>query len=59
MSDTLSINAPRYLTPAELDRLSEVLAKHPERASANAVRLLLLTGARRGEVLGSTWISST
>jgi integrase len=45
----------RYLTPAEIARLSEVLANHPEKASANAVRLLLLTGARRSEVLGATW----
>ena len=45
----------RYLTPAEITRLSAVLLAHPERASANAVRLLLLTGARRGEVLSATW----
>ncbi len=31
------------------------LAEHPSRSSADAVRLLLLTGARRGEVLGATW----
>jgi integrase len=45
----------RFLTPAEIARLSEVLATHPEKASANAVRLLLLSGARRGEVLSATW----
>ena len=45
----------RYLTPAEIARLGVALAAHPERASANAVRLLLLTGARRGEVLSATW----
>ncbi len=45
----------RFLTPAEIARLGEVLASHPEKATANAVRLLLLTGARRGEVLGATW----
>jgi integrase len=45
----------RFLTPAEIARLGEVLATHPEKVSANAVRLLLLTGARRGEVLGATW----
>ena len=45
----------RFLTPAEIARLSEALAAHPERTSANAVRLLLLTGARRGETLGATW----
>lgn len=45
----------RFLTPAEIARLGAVLAEHPERTSANAVRLLLLTGARRSEVLGTTW----
>jgi integrase len=45
----------RFLTPAEITRLSEVLATHPERHSVNAVRLLLLTGARRGEVLAARW----
>jgi integrase len=45
----------RFLTPGEIARLSGVLATHPEKASANAIRLLLLTGARRGEVLGATW----
>jgi len=45
----------RFLTPAEIARLGDVLAEHLERTSANAVRLLLLTGSRRGEVLGATW----
>lgn len=45
----------RFLTELEIARLSEVLAEHPEQSSANAVRLLLLTGARRGEVLGAQW----
>jgi integrase len=45
----------RFLTPAEIARLGEVLAAHPERTSANAVRLLLLTGARKGETLGAQW----
>ncbi len=45
----------RFLSPAEIARLSEVLAAHPEKNSANAVRLLLLTGARRGEVLSAMW----
>jgi integrase len=45
----------RYLTGAEITRLSEVLAAHPERTSANAVRLLLLTGARKGETLAALW----
>jgi len=45
----------RYLTAAEILRLSEALLTHPERISANAIRLLMLTGARRSEVLGARW----
>jgi integrase len=45
----------RYLTPAEIARLSEALVAHPERHSANAVRFLLLTGARKGETLAAQW----
>jgi integrase len=45
----------RYLTGDELRRLVEALAVHPQQGPANAIRLLLLTGARRGEVLGATW----
>lgn len=45
----------RYLSADELARLSAVLINHPNRQSANAIRLLLLTGARRGEMLGATW----
>lgn len=45
----------RYLTGDELVRLGEALAKYPDQQAANAIRLLLLTGARRGEVLSATW----
>jgi integrase len=45
----------RFLSGEELNRLVDALNDHPNRRSANAVRLLLLTGARRGEVLGATW----
>lgn len=45
----------RFLTPAEIARLGVALAAHPERTSCNAIRLLLLTGARRGEMLSATW----
>ena len=45
----------RYLSAAELMKLSEALAAHPSQNAVNAVRLLLLTGARRGEVLSATW----
>jgi integrase len=36
-------------------RLTEALAKHSDKGAADAIRLLLLTGARRGEVLGMRW----
>jgi integrase len=45
----------RYLVGDELRRLTEALAAYPVQMSANAIRLLLLTGARRGEVLAARW----
>jgi integrase len=45
----------RYLSGDELVRLIKALAKHPDKEAANAIRLLLLTGARRGEVLSMRW----
>ena len=45
----------RYLSPDELSRLASALAAYPNQTTADAVRLLLLTGARRGEVLTMTW----
>jgi integrase len=45
----------RFLTPEELTRLTAALAAHPERTSADAIHLLILTGARRSEVFGATW----
>jgi len=45
----------RFLDDDELERLTTALAKHSNQVAANAVRLLLLTGARRGEVLSATW----
>jgi integrase len=45
----------RYLSGEELIRLTKALAKHPDRQAADAIRLLLLTGARRGEVLAMRW----
>ena len=44
-----------FLTPAEIARLGDALAGSPEKVSANAIRLLLLTGARRGETLAARW----
>src|SRR6266446_1205540 len=45
----------RYLSPEELERLIAALVAHPNRTASNIIRLLLLTGARAGEVLGATW----
>jgi integrase len=44
-----------YLKPEQITRLSDALAVHPDQNVADAVRLLLLTGARRSEVLGARW----
>ena len=45
----------RYLSPAEIARLMAALAEHPDRQAADILTLLLLTGARRGEVLSMRW----
>jgi integrase len=45
----------RYLSGDELVRLTKALSKHPNKEAADAIRLLLLTGARRGEVLSMKW----
>lgn len=45
----------RWLTEDELERLTASLATYPNQDAANAIRLLLLTGARKSEVLTSTW----
>jgi integrase len=45
----------RYASPVELARLFKALAELPDQGAANAVRLLLLTGARRGETLAAKW----
>jgi integrase len=39
----------------ELGRLTVALAELEDQDAANAIRLLLLTGARRGEVLAARW----
>jgi integrase len=49
------IKRNRYLSGDEIVRLSLALAEHDDRDAANILRLLLLTGARRGEVLGMRW----
>jgi integrase len=45
----------RYLSGDELARLLAALADYSDRQVADAIRILLLTGARRGEVLSLRW----
>jgi integrase len=45
----------RYLSGDELKGLTTALAAYSDQGIANIFRLLLLTGARRGEVLGMKW----
>lgn len=45
----------RWLNDDELGRLFAALDNSPNLRSAMAIRLLILTGARKGEVLSATW----
>ena len=45
----------RFLSAQELAALAAALAEHSDQRSADAIRLLVLTGARRGETLSATW----
>jgi integrase len=45
----------RYLSSDELGRLTAALAAHEDQQAANIIRLLLLTGARKGETLAAKW----
>lgn len=45
----------KYLSPEEYEKVFVALEKMPNQQAANAIRLLILTGARRGEVLGLEW----
>jgi integrase len=45
----------RYLSDHERARLTKTLDAWPDQHTANAIRLLLYTGARRGEVLSAEW----
>lgn len=45
----------RYLKPEEIHDLDKALDAHPNKIAVNAIKLLLLTGARKSEVLGATW----
>lgn len=45
----------RYLTGPELARVTTALAAMRDQGAANAIRLMLMTGARRGETLAARW----
>lgn len=45
----------RYLSETERKRFVNALDKRPDSSSSLALRFLLLTGARRGEVLNALW----
>jgi integrase len=45
----------RYLSITELANLTRALGKFEDQQAANVIRLLLLTGARRGEVRAARW----
>jgi integrase len=45
----------RYLTDDERERFLDALNRRPETSSTLALRMLLLTGARRNEVLKADW----
>ena len=45
----------KYLSPAQLIRLANALDGLRDQGAADALRLLLLTGARRGESLAAKW----
>jgi len=44
-----------YLTVEQIQELLACLERMPNKQAANVIRLLLLTGARRGEVLNADW----
>ncbi|MBN9565687.1 MAG: tyrosine-type recombinase/integrase [Alphaproteobacteria bacterium] len=45
----------RWLQDEELDRLWQVLDQYNGYPTADAIKMLILTGARKGEVLNATW----
>jgi integrase len=45
----------RYLSGDELARLTAALAEFPDRQAADIIRILMMTGARKGEVLAMKW----
>jgi integrase len=44
-----------WLTAEQLEHLKKALADYGDQSAADAIRLLILTGAREGEVLKASW----
>ena len=49
------VKRARYMVGDELARLTKALAEHPSKQTADIIRVLLLTGCRRGEALSMKW----
>jgi integrase len=45
----------RYAAPAELTRVLQAMADHSNQDSCDVLRLIILTGARKGEVFRALW----
>ncbi|SCA55898.1 Phage integrase [Candidatus Terasakiella magnetica] len=45
----------RYATDSEITAITDVMRVHKEQTSCDAIRMLLLTGARKTEVLKARW----
>ena len=62
-SDNAAKSIPRFhedkretwLTGEQVEDLLVALDAYPDQSAANAIRLLIVTGAREGEVLSATW----
>jgi integrase len=62
-ADNVAKGIPRYpedrretwLTAEQIESLLAALDNYSDQSAANAIRLLILTGAREGEVLSATW----
>lgn len=49
------VKRKRYLSGDELGRLTVALATYSNQQAANIIRLILLTGCRRGEAMAARW----
>jgi integrase len=45
----------RYLTPDQIELLSQAMVGHPEQTSCDIIRFLILTGCRSGEAFRTRW----